>query len=204
MANVQKLDFFAIFPYALPINCVTTGARELNGIYQIWLDPIIQSVLDRISSGLARIYVPVTSLADMWMKLVATPIVSFLARTARVYASLDWPAKFASLICINIMSSLGTVMFAWCNVVLVFLSILDMVSEIKRMDEPCRSTKCSPTQYAPSWSILWLYRAHYWVVHPGANPGFLEKAFICFKMMGFALLILSLTMKWNNLVSFYL
>ena len=46
------------------------------------------------------------------MKLVATPIVSFLARTARVYASLDWPAKFASLICMNNMSSLGTVMFA--------------------------------------------------------------------------------------------
>ena len=35
MTNVQKLDFLAIFLYALPINCVTTGARELNGIYQI-------------------------------------------------------------------------------------------------------------------------------------------------------------------------
>ena len=53
-----------MFLYALPINCVTTGARELNGINN-WLDPIIQRVLDVISTGLARMYVPVTSLADM-------------------------------------------------------------------------------------------------------------------------------------------
>ena len=55
---------------------------------------------------------------------------------------------------------------------LVFFNILDMVSEIKKNG-----------------------RAHYWVVHQGADPGYLEKAFISFKMMGFALLILSHSMK---------
>ena len=54
MVNFQKLDFLRFFF----INCVTTGARELNGIHQTGLDPIIQMqnarVLDEISSGLAR------------------------------------------------------------------------------------------------------------------------------------------------------
>ena len=44
-----------IFLYALTINCVTTGVRELNRINLIWLDLIIQSVkCDEMSSGLVR------------------------------------------------------------------------------------------------------------------------------------------------------
>ena len=39
MVNFQKFDFFRFFF----INCVTTGGRELNGISQTGLDPIIQS-----------------------------------------------------------------------------------------------------------------------------------------------------------------
>ena len=54
MVNFQTLDFLRFFF----INCVTTGALELNGISQTVLDPIIQSanerVLDDISSGLVR------------------------------------------------------------------------------------------------------------------------------------------------------
>ena len=39
MVNFQKLDFLLFFF----INCVTSGARELNGIRQTGLDPIIQN-----------------------------------------------------------------------------------------------------------------------------------------------------------------
>ena len=44
MVNLKKIGLLGIFRYALAVNCVNnTGGRELNGIEQIWLDPIFQS-----------------------------------------------------------------------------------------------------------------------------------------------------------------
>ena len=37
--NLQYWTFFSIFLYVLTINCVTKGARELNGINQMSLAP---------------------------------------------------------------------------------------------------------------------------------------------------------------------
>ena len=43
MVNFQNMDS-AIFLYALTIKCVTTGARELDGISLTWLGPMIESM----------------------------------------------------------------------------------------------------------------------------------------------------------------